>query len=228
MRDIDKSPFEPEISLTESNRSEQNDKIVDTGTTTVGIAVNDGVAVATDRRASLGGQFVSSKSVVKVEEIHPTGVITMVGSVGGSQSYNQQLKAEVSLYRSRREKNMSISALAKLASNFARGGEYYRINPIVGGVDDEGSHIFSIDPAGGLIEDDYTVNGSGMQIAYGTLEAKYSENLDLDEALKIAAEAVQSASERDSGSGNGLALSKVDSEGVEINTHQNYDIIQEL
>jgi len=41
-----------------------------TGTTTVGIKTADGVVMATDMRASLGG-MVSSKDVQKVEEVHP-------------------------------------------------------------------------------------------------------------------------------------------------------------
>jgi len=41
---------------------------------------------------------------------------------------------------------MSISALATLAGNFARGGPFFAINPILGGIDDEGHHVYSIDP----------------------------------------------------------------------------------
>lgn len=229
MRDINQNPYEPEISVPSTEQeSHEEENVTKTGTTTVGIAVEDGVAVATDRRASLGGRFVSSKDVVKVEQVHPTGVVTMVGSVGGAQSFNDQLEAEASLYRARRGEDMSVSALANLASNFARRGPFYRINPIVAGVDDDGSHVFTIDPAGGMMEEDYTVNGSGMQVAYGTLESQYEEDLDLDEALAVAAEAVQSAAERDAASGNGLALATVDTEGVEVETYNDYEVVEDL
>jgi len=72
---------------------------------------------------------------------------------------------------------MPIEALATLAGNFARGGPFRAINPILGGVDSEGSHVYSIDPAGGVMADDYTVTGSGMQLAYGLLENEYAEDL---------------------------------------------------
>lgn len=230
MRDINHDPYEPEVSVP-NNRQQTTDEenVTKTGTTTVGIAVEDGVAIATDRRASLGGRFVSSKEVVKVEQVHPTGVVTMVGSVGGAQSFNDQLEAEASLYRARREEDMSVSALANLASNFARRGPFYRINPIVAGVDEEGSHVFSVDPAGGCIEfDDYTVNGSGMQIATGTLESQYEPDLEVEEALRVAAEAVEAAAERDAASGNGLALATVNPDGVEIETHSDYSVVEDL
>lgn len=229
MRDIEHNPFEPEVQSPYEGQGEEDEKnVAKTGTTTVGIAVEDGVAVATDRRASLGGRFVASKNVVKVEEVHPTGVVTLVGSVGGAQAFNEQLQAEVSLYKSRRGEDMSITALAQLAKNFARSGPFLRINPIVAGVDEDGSHVYTVDPAGGLMEEDYTVNGSGMQVAYGTLETEYEEGLSLDEATRVAAEAVQSAAERDSGSGNGLATAQVDETGVEINTYPDYSVVDEL
>jgi len=58
-----------------------------TGTTTVGLVAADGVVLATDRRASLGGRFVSNKDVVKVEQVHPTAALTIAGSVGAAQAY---------------------------------------------------------------------------------------------------------------------------------------------
>ena len=46
-------------------------------------------------RASLDGAFVSSKTVQKAEQIHPTAALTLVGSVGGAQSFIRTLRAEV-------------------------------------------------------------------------------------------------------------------------------------
>src|SRR6056297_2691388 len=57
-----------------------------TGTTTVGLTTADGVVLATDMRASLGGRFVSNRDVQKVEQVHPRAALTMAGSVGGAQS----------------------------------------------------------------------------------------------------------------------------------------------
>jgi proteasome beta subunit len=194
-----------------------------TGTTTVGIATDRGVIVATDRRASLGGRFVSNKSVKKVEQIHPTGVMTLVGSVGGAQSFIRSLRSESDLYQVRRGEPMSIHALATLSGNFARGGPWFAINPIVAGVDEEGSHVYSVDPAGGVMEDDYTVTGSGMQLAYGTIEGQYDPEMSLDAARDLAVRAVAAASERDTGSGNGVVVATVSDEGVEIEDFDDID-----
>jgi len=223
----DPSPYEPELgSLPDGSQHDEHDETVaKTGTTTIGIATDEGVVVATDMRASLGGRFVSNKNVQKVEQIHPTGALTLVGSVGGAQSFIRTLRSEVDLYEARRGESMDIEALATLAGNFARGGPFRAINPILGGVDDEGSHVYSIDPAGGVMEDDYTVTGSGMQLAYGLLEQAYDDDLSLEEARSVAAQAIKSAVERDTGSGNGVFLAEITDEGVEIHGHKSFDAL---
>ena len=212
-----------------NRQARDDDAVAKTGTTTVGIATEDGVVVAADRRASLGGRFVSNKSVLKIEQVHPTAVMTLVGSVGGAQSFVRTLRSESDLYEVRRDDEMSVHALATLAGNFARGGPWFAINPIVAGTDSEaprtsdsasgdepraheGSHVYSVDPAGGVMEDDYTVTGSGMQLAYGTIEGQYDPEMSLDAARDLAVRAVAAASERDTGSGNGVTVATVDEE----------------
>lgn len=218
---IPADPTEPELgSLPDEREQFDEDQTTKTGTTSVGLAVADGVVIATDRRASLGGRVVANKQVQKVESIHPRAALTLVGSVGGAQSFVRSLRAEANLYETRRGEAMSIHALATLASNFARGGPFFMINPVLGGVDDEGSHIYSIDPAGGLSEDDYVVTGSGMPYALGVLEQEYREDLSMAEAITVATRAVESASERDTASGNGVTIAEVTAEGVDIHAHE--------
>ena len=228
MSEFTADPYEPELGSFQEvpqdpKADADGDTVNKTGTTTVGIAVEDGVVIATDMRASLGGRFVSNKNVQKVEQIHDTAALTLVGSVGGAQSFIRTLRSEADLYEVRRGESMSIDALATLAGNFARGGPFFAIHPILGGVDDEGSHVYSIDPAGGVMKDDYTVTGSGMQLAYGVLEGEYEEGLSMDEAETLAARAVYAATERDTGSGNGVYLALVTDEGVDITGYDDFD-----
>ncbi|WP_439026458.1 archaeal proteasome endopeptidase complex subunit beta [Haloarchaeobius sp. DT45] len=218
-------PYTPQVgSLPESDYSaEEMENVTKTGTTTVGLTTDEGVVIATDMRASLGGMFVANKDVQKVEQIHPTAALTLVGSVGGAQSFIRTLRAEVNLYEARRGEEMSMKALSTLAGNFARGGPFFAINPILGGVDEDGHHVYSIDPAGGVMRDDYTVTGSGMMVAHGLLEQEYESGLSNEEAKTVAARAVRSAAERDTGSGNGVFLAEVTGEGVDIRGHKDFD-----
>jgi len=218
-------PYAPELGDVPRNNLSDADleNVNKTGTTTVGMTTADGVVLATDMRASLGGRFISNKDVQKVEQIHPTAAITMAGSVGGAQSFIRSLRAEANLFETRRGKEMTINALATLAGNFLRGGPFFLVSPILGGVDGEGHHIYSLDPAGGVMTDKYTATGSGMQLAYGVLEQEYDEEMSNDDALQIGARAVKSAVERDTGSGDGVYLAEVTDEGVDIHGHKDFD-----
>ncbi|OTE98638.1 archaeal proteasome endopeptidase complex subunit beta, partial [Halorubrum sp. SD612] len=188
----------------------------------VGIKADEGVVMATDMRASLGG-MVSSKDVQKVEEIHPRGALTIAGSVSAAQNLISTLRAETSLYEARRGKDMSMEALSTLTGNLLRSGAFFVVQPILGGVDDEGAHIYSIDALGGTTEEEYTVTGSGSQYALGVLEQEYDDEVSIDEAKTIAAKAIQSAVERDLASGNGINVAVVTEDGVDITRYKEFD-----
>ncbi|MFB6110797.1 MAG: archaeal proteasome endopeptidase complex subunit beta [Halodesulfurarchaeum sp.] len=215
-------PYTPELgSLPESDISEGDlDDVNKTGTTIVGITTPDGVVMGSDMRSSLGGRVVSNKNVQKVEEIQRNAALSMSGSVGGAQAYIRSLRAEASLYEARRGEYMSINALATMASNLLRGGPFFMVVPLLAGVDDDGSHVYSLDPTGSSLADDYSAQGSGMPYALGVLEQEYTEDLTMDEAVTVAARAIDSATERDTASGNGIHITKITREQVEIVGHR--------
>ena len=219
----DQTVFGPEIGNLDTDRTaEDAEGEMKTGTTTVGLEAEDGVVLATDMRASLG-PMVSSKNVQKVEEIHPTGALTIAGSVSAAQNLIETLKAEVRLYEARRGEEMSMEALSTLTANLLRSGGFIIVQPILGGVDSEGSHIYSIDAAGGTTYENYTVTGSGSQYALGVLEQQYEEGLTVDEAETVAASAVQSAMERDTASGNGVNMAVVTDDGVDVTSEEDVE-----
>ncbi|MFC4552265.1 archaeal proteasome endopeptidase complex subunit beta [Halorussus sp. GCM10023401] len=221
----DQNPYEPELgSMPDRSGSVDMEDVqqLKTGTTTVGLTTNDGVVMATDQRASLGN-MVSSKTAQKVEQVHPQGALTIAGSVSAAQSLIRTLKVEGNLYETRRGEDMSMQALSTLTSNLLRSGAFLIVVPILGGVDDEGGHVYSFDALGGVTEETYTVSGSGSQFALGVLEQDYHEDLSQDEAREVAVRCIKSATERDTASGNGMWLAEIDAEGVEISNYENYD-----
>lgn len=198
---------------------------VETGTTVVGVAVDDAVVLAADRRASVGGgRFVTNKHVRKVEPVHPTAAAALSGGVGGIQQFVRTLRAESTLYADRRGEAMSLTALATLAGNVLRGAPLH-VSPLLGGVDGDGPRLFALDGGGGVLADEYAAGGSGMQIAYGVLERRYEPGLSVAAASSVAASAVDCASERDTASGNGLTVAVVDADGVAV---EEYDAAAEV
>lgn len=190
-----------------------NDKIVE-GTTTVGITCKDGVVFASERRATMGN-LVAHKVAEKIFKINDHIVATIAGSVGDAQNLMKVIAAEVSLYELRNNEPISIKAAASLTGNILRSGPL-AVQTLLGGIDSNGPSIYSLDAAGGVIEDTYISTGSGSIVAYGVLEDRFEEDMNVEDGLKVAIRAIKAASERDAYSGNGYLVAKVDKDGFEM------------
>jgi len=144
-----------------------------TGTTTIGIVYKDGVVLATAHRATMGN-VIAHKDVRKLFKIDNNLGLTVAGLVGDAQLLARYIKAEVELYKLKRSAPMSVNSAATLLSNIMRGGGgsygFYYVGLIIGGIDTNGGHVYSLDAAGGSIRDEYVSVGSGSPYAYGVLE----------------------------------------------------------
>ena len=189
------------------------DKIVE-GTTTVGITCKDGIVFATERRATMGN-LVAHKVAEKIFKIDDHIATTIAGSVGDAQSLMKVIGAEVSLYQMRNNDEISVKAAASLTANILRSGPMY-VQILLGGMDGDKPSIYSLDPAGGMIEDNYISTGSGSIVAYGVLEDRFKDDLSVEEGLELAIRAIRAASERDTYSGNGFLVAKVDKDFFEM------------
>ena len=85
---------------------------------------------------------------------------------------------------------------------------------LIGGVDKNGPSIYSLDPLGGSIEEArISATGSGSPMAYGVLEDKYREDMNVEEGLDLAIRAIHNATKRDSASGESIDVVVVTKEG---------------
>lgn len=185
----------------------------ETGTTVVAMRATDGVVMAADQRMSLGGQFTANKDARKIEQVHPAAAMAIAGSVGPAQDLIRSLRAEASLYESRRDEPMSMTALSNAAGKLVRG---LPVAPLLAGVDESGGRVFELDGGGSVMADTYAAGGSGMQIAYGVLERRVSADADVEEATDTAVAAVEAACERDTASGDGVTVATVTGDGVDF------------
>ena len=186
--------------------------IVTSGTTTIGLACKDGVVVASERRAT-GGNFIASKTAVKVFKLDNNLGCTMAGYVGDAQTVIRYLTAEISLYRLRRGSQMSVRSASTLLANLFNGNRYYPYLAwmIVGGVDPTGPHVYSIDAGGGSLEDRFVSVGSGSVIAYGLLEENFKSDMSFADGIDLALRALTAAMKRDSASGDGYIVHTITS-----------------
>ncbi len=180
------------------------------GTTTVAVVCKGGIVMAADRRATAGGLIVNKKTE-KVQLITDTMAITMAGTVSDAQLLTKLIKAEVNLKKIRTGRMPSVKETANLLANMVYSNiRKFSIIPgiahfLMGGVDDEGYHVYDIFADGSVTEiDDYITSGSGSVMAYGVFETLYKKDLSLDEGVKLAVKCINAAIQRDSYSGNGI------------------------
>ena len=190
------------------------DKNTFEGTTTVGLTCKDGVVFASERRASMGN-LVAHKVAEKIFKIDNHIAATIAGSVADAQSLMKIISAETALYRLRNGKDISLEAAAAVSSNILHSSPAY-VQTLIGGVDDTGASIYSLDAAGGMIKDTFISTGSGSTFAYGVLEDRFHEDITVEEAKELALRAIKAATERDTYSGNGFLVAEVTKDGYKM------------
>jgi len=184
------------------------------GTTTIGLVCGDGVVMATERRATMG-TLIAHKSTQKLFRIDDNLALAVAGVVGDAQTLARYITAEVELYKLKRGQPMSVKSAATLTSNILAGSRFYPywVGLILGGVDNEGSHVYALDMVGGAIPDDYVTTGSGSPYVYGVLEDHYQKDLSTGDGVDLAIRSLHAAMKRDAASGDGMNVSTITKEG---------------
>ena len=190
------------------------DQLTLKGTTTIGVVCKDGVILASDTRVTMG-YFVAHKKGKKVYKIDDHLAMTISGVVADAQRTVDILKANSQLYKLNNGRPMPIHSAARLIANLLFSSRFAPMiaQVLVGGVDDAGPHIFSLDPFGSVTEEKCVSTGSGSPIAYGVLEDKYKENMTIETLLPIVMRAVNSAMKRDAASGDSFDVSTINEKG---------------
>jgi proteasome beta subunit len=184
------------------------------GTTTIGVVCKDGVILASDTRVTMGF-YVAHKHGKKVYKIDDHLAMTISGTVADAQRTVDILTANAQLYKINMSRPLPISSAARLVANLFFSSRYAPLltQVLVGGIDDTGPHVYSLDPFGSLTEEKCVATGSGSPIAYGVLEDKYKEGMSVAELLPIIVKAVNSAMKRDAASGDSFNVAVIDDKG---------------
>ena len=190
-------------------------KLLKTGTTTVGFTIKDGVILATESQAT-AGYYVATKKADKLYKLMKNIGITISGGVADCQKLVGLLQALLRLREIEFEKSVSVSSAVSLLSTLMFQNRYYPYYSmlILGGYDDTGSHIYSLDFFGSVLEEKEFISvGSGSVMAIGILEAEWKENLSIKKGINLAKSAVESARRRDAASDGNFQISVIDKDG---------------
>ena len=190
------------------------------GATAVGITFDGGVVFASEKRIAFGN-FLVSKSTKKTFPITPKVGATCAGLVADMQILTLQIAALAKIRKMELKREVPPNTVAKMMSNMMYERRYFPLltQVIVGGVVDK-PIMYTLDPLGSVLPDEYAAVGTGAEMALGVLDPQYKPNMSKDEAIDLAKRAVRSASLRDSASGDGLDVLVITNDGTEEYTEK--------
>jgi proteasome beta subunit len=184
------------------------------GTTTCALTCTDGVALAADTRAS-AGFFIADRHVMKIQKVDRHMGMTIAGGVADAQNLVDIMRYNANIYRLTNRELMPIKSAARLCSNVLFNQRYYPyyVQIILAGFDNVGGQIYNIDLFGSITTEKFISTGSGSPVAYGYLESEFKEDLSVNEAYKIAIQAIAAAIRRNAGTGDNINAVIIDKEG---------------
>jgi len=188
------------------------------GATAVGITFNEGVVFASERRIAYGN-FVVSKTTKKTFVITPHVGAACAGLVADMQILSLQIAALAKIRRMEIKRDVPPNTIAKMMSNMMYERRFFPLltQVIVGGLVDK-PIIYTLDPLGSVLPDDYAAVGTGAEMALGVLDPQFKKDLTEAQAVDLAVKSVRAASMRDSASGDNIDVLVMNKDGAKETT----------
>lgn len=189
-------------------------------TTIVALTFAGGVAMAGDRRATMGN-LIASRDIEKVHPADPYSLVGIAGTAGVGIELIRLFQVELQHYEKIEGAMLSLDGKANrlatmIRQNLGAAMQGLAVIPLYGGFDLDATdpakagRIFSFDVAGGLYEEHgYDAIGSGSLFAKSALKKLYRPGLDASAATKLAIEALYDAADDDTATGGPDVVRKI-------------------
>jgi proteasome beta subunit len=126
----------------------------------------------------------------------------------------RQVGALAKIRKLETKRNVAPNSVAKLMSVIMFERRFFPLltQVIVGGVEAK-PQIYTLDPLGSLLPDEYAAVGTGAEMALGVMDAEYKKEISEEKAKELAIKAIKSSIQRDSSSGDGIDLLMITNKG---------------
>ncbi len=177
-------------------------------TTIVAAVCDEGVVLASDRRAT-AGSVISKRDVDKVFRCDEFSAMGIAGVLALGLEFARLFQVELEHYEKMEGRFLSLEGKANRLATMIRGNlglamQGLVLVPLLAGYDpDNGTgRIFSYDPTGGPSEEHrfYSI-GSGSVFARGALKKLYADDMAVAEAVQCCLQALYDAADDDSATG---------------------------
>lgn len=176
------------------------------GATVVGMSYNDGVLLAAEKRVSFGN-FVVNKNIKKTFSVTDHVGAACAGMVADMQILVRQVEALAKIRKLETRRNVPPNSVAKLMSVIMFERRYFPLltQVIVGGINQK-PEVYTLDPLGSVLPDDYAAVGTGAELALGIMDAEFKPDMSEEKVRELATRAIKVAIQRDAASGDGIDI----------------------
>ena len=129
------------------------------------------------------------------------------GMIADMQVLVRQVEALSKIRKLETRREVPPNSVAKLMSVIMFERRYFPLltQVIVGGLNQK-PEIYTLDPLGSVLPDDYAAVGTGAELALGIIDAEFKPDMSEEKARELATRAIRSAIQRDASSGDGIDI----------------------
>uniref|UniRef100_A0A672I8D7 Proteasome subunit beta n=1 Tax=Salarias fasciatus TaxID=181472 RepID=A0A672I8D7_SALFA len=177
-----------------------------TGTTICGVVFKDGVVLGADTRAT-EGMVVADKNCSKIHYISTNIYCCGAGTAADTEMTTQIISSNLELHSLSTGRQPRVATANRMLKQMLfRYQGYIGAALVLGGVDYNGPHLYSIYPHGSTDKLPYVTMGSGSLAAMAVFEDRFRPDMEEDEAKRLVRDAIAAGIFNDLGSGSNIDL----------------------
>ena len=163
---------------------------ISSGATSLGIKARDGVVLATEKK--LPSALVDASTVKKIVTLTDDIGVTYSGMGPDFRVLTRMARKETQTYYRTYKESVPVSQLvretATTMQEFTQQGGVrpFGVSLLMAGYDDRGPNLYQVDPSGSYFAWKASAIGKNMVNAKTFLEKRYSEDMELEDAIHTA------------------------------------------
>ena len=191
---------------------------IDAGTSIMAVRFNGGVVLGADSRTSTG-IYVANRVSDKLTAIHDRIYCCRSGSAADTQALSDYVRSFVASHAIELDSLPKVKTVATLFRSLCYSNkDNLSAGIIVAGWDPiKGGQVFSIPIGGAMIEQDFSIGGSGSTYIYGYVDSVYTPGMTRTECEAFVKKSLSHAMARDGSSGGVIRTVTIDKDGVHRN-----------
>jgi len=193
-------------------------KIVEQGSTGVGVVYAEGIVLAADK--SISSKMIIPESIEKIFKIDNNIGVVSAGLVGDARRLVGIARRQAQDNKMVFSENIQVETMAKeIAETKQAFTQYGGLRPfgvafIIGGFDEKGPKLFETEPSGALAEYKAVAVGRNKDKAMEVFEKEFKEGISLSDAVVMAYKSIEkSMPEKEKISASRVEFVVIDKEG---------------